>query len=131
MTAPSHHIYLHFVWHTWNSHPFLSEDIRLRVHAAIAAKSRDLGCEPLAVGGTEDHVHVLLRVRPSHTPSEIIRNLKGGSAHLVNHEIRSERSFKWQGSYGVYSVCENRVAAVRAYIQRQVDHHSEELGPEE
>jgi putative transposase len=54
-------LYLHSVWATWDRMPLLVPTIEQTVYAAILAKCRQLDCEPLAIGGTADHVHLSVR----------------------------------------------------------------------
>jgi REP element-mobilizing transposase RayT len=82
-----------------------------------------LDCTPIAMGGVEDHVHVLVRIPPEISPSELVRQLKGVSSHLVNAEINPDGVFKWQGGYGAFSMSSDQVARVRWYIENQPSHH--------
>lgn len=74
----------------------------------------------LIINGTVDHVHVLVRIRPSHAPAEIVRVVKTNSSRWI-----SERSpeFAWQTGYGVFSVSESNVRAITKYIASQEKHH--------
>lgn len=93
-----------------------------RLYGALVAKCAELGCLCLAVGGTEDHVHLLVRLAPQVAVSTLVGQLKGASSHLVNHEILGG-GFRWQGSYGVFSVSKGSVAAVSEYVLGQKAHH--------
>ena len=53
-------VYVHLVWATWDRQPLLQGDLQRRVHRAIAAKCEELGAEVVALGGVEDHVHLLI-----------------------------------------------------------------------
>lgn len=55
-------VYVHFVWATWDRLPLIAPDLEARIYACIGAKCRALGCELVAIGGTEDHVQVLVRL---------------------------------------------------------------------
>ena len=100
MRAPYTQLYLHLVWATWDRLPLITEDMESRLYAAIAAKCRQLKCEPLAINGTEDHIHVLLRLHPTVSVARLVKEVKGASSHLVTHEIKPNEFFKWQGAYG-------------------------------
>lgn len=93
------------------------------IHAAILAKCRALGCVVLALGGVEDHVHLLVGAPTSLPPSQIVGEVKGASSHLANHELRSETLFRWQGAYGLFSVSHGDLARVQAYVNGQREHH--------
>lgn len=44
----------------------------------------------------ERHVHLAVSVPPALTISEWIGELKGASAHYVNHEVARRRVLEWQ-----------------------------------
>ena len=75
----------------------------------------------LIVNGTDDHVHMLVRIRPAHSSAEITRVVKANSSKWVRGKW--SREFAWQTGYGVFSVSESNVAAVTKYIAEQEEHH--------
>jgi REP element-mobilizing transposase RayT len=76
-----------------------------------------------AIGGIEDHVHVLVRYPPTVSISELVKQIKGTSSHLVRQEVGLGGFFKWQGGYGAFSIAQRDVEMVRRYIHRQEQHH--------
>ena len=125
MRSPYTQLYLHMVWATWDRLPLVTEDIEARVYAAIAAKCRELKCVPLAIGGLEDHVHLLARFHTTIAVATLAKGVKGASSHLVTHEITPGEFFKWQGGYGAFTVRKGDVAKVKAYIENQKKHHAD------
>ncbi len=119
-------LYLHLVWATWDRLPFITPQVESPLYAAIAAKCSELKCMPLAIGGMPDHVHVLLCFPATITVAVIAKNLKGASSHLMTHALAPELEFKWQGSYGAFTVSKSGVDRVIAYIRGQKTHHAEQ-----
>ncbi len=78
--------------------------------------------EIIAIGGVEDHVHVLLRLPATRSIADLVKQLKGSSSHLANHEVLP-RGFKWQGGYSASSVSPHYVRRVRDYVLNQEEHH--------
>jgi len=76
-----------------------------------------------------DHVHMLLRVRPVHSASEIARIVKTNSSRWMRE--RHSPEFAWQTGYGVFSVSESNTAAVKKYIAGQQEHHKKHSFQEE
>ena len=115
-------VYVHFVWATWDRLPLLSPEVERAAHRAIAAKCSELGAEVIALGGVEDHVHLLV-----HLPSTIcVGQVKGAAAHLIAHVVLVHGGFfKWQGAYGSVSVSPRHVDAVARYIAHQRQHHAD------
>ena len=117
-------VYLHLVWATWDRLPLLTPAVRERVYLCIRHEAARLKAEIIAIGGIEDHVHVLLRLPATISIADLVKQLKGSSSHLANHEVLP-RGFKWQGGYGCGSVSRRLVPTVRNYVLRQEEHHRE------
>jgi putative transposase len=93
-------------------------------YAAIDAKCHELKCEMMAIGGGEDHVHLLVRIPTTLAVSALLKEIKGASSHLITHEVIPNEFFKWQGAYGAFTVSKHEVKAVAAYICNQKKHHT-------
>ncbi len=118
-------VFLHLVWGTWDRLPLITPEIRLPLYQSLHEQASRSGCELIAVGGIEDHVHVLLKFSTTVTIADLAKGLKGGSSHMVTRALRPGTFFKWQGSYGVFSVSRSHVAMVRNYVLNQERHHRE------
>ena len=123
MRAPYTQLYVHLVWATGDRLPLITPEIEPRLYAAIAQKSRELNCEAYAVGGMEDHIHLLLRFPTVLTIAQIAKEVKSSSSHLVTHEINPGKFFKWQGAYGAFTIRKSEVPKVKSYILNQKEHH--------
>ena len=119
-------VLVHAVWSTWDREPLLTPEVTPHVHAAIAAKCRELRCLPWAVGGIADHVHLLVGLCSSVSVAHLVQEVKGSSSHLVTHGLGRPRLFKWQGSYSAFSTCRSDAQRVREYILNQAAHHARE-----
>ncbi len=124
MRTPYTELYLHLVWATWDRLPLISTEIEGRLYAAMAAKCRALKCEPLAINGIDNHVHLLVRLHPAVPVARLVKEVKGASSHLMTHEIQPGRFFKWQGAYRAFTLRKSDVPLVKAYIQNQKQHHA-------
>ncbi len=116
-------IYLHLVWGTWDRAPLLTEEIKRTVYRVIGAECVGLGTEIVAIGGMEDHVHLLVRVPPTLAPADLMKRAKGISTHLVNTQLLPGASFRWRGGYGAVSVSPRHLAQITSYIARQKEHY--------
>jgi putative transposase len=123
MRAPYTKLYLHLVWSTWDRLPLITTEFEARLYSAILAKCKELRCEPVAVGGIEDHLHLLTRLSPSISISELVRELKGSTSRLMSISLSPGSFFKWQGGYGAFTLRPSEIPVVRAYIQNQREHH--------
>ena len=115
-------VYVHVVWSTWDRARLLSPAVRERVFLCIQHECARMKADLVAVGGVEDHVHVLLRLPATVALADLVKQLKGSSSHLANHEVLP-RGFKWQGGYGASSVSPRHLRWARDYVLRQEQHH--------
>jgi len=123
MRTPFTQLYLHCVWGTWDRLPLITPQVERRLYEAIAKKAHELKCEVLALGGIEDHVHLLVRFPTTLSVADLLKGVKGASSHLMTHEIAPNEFFKWQGAYGAFTVSKSNVAAVSDYVLNQKAHH--------
>jgi putative transposase len=123
MRHPWTQCYAHIVWATWKRAPLLTAELQPRLYAELQHQASQLGAEVLAIGGIEDHVHVLVRFPPTLALAQLVQRLKGGSSHFVTHVLKWPDAFKWQGGYGVFTLTRRAVPDVRAYVLNQRQHH--------
>ena len=74
------------------------------------------------IGGTEDHVHLLVGLKSSHRVDYFLRDLKADSSEWVHQEI-GRKVFAWQKGYGAFSVGPSNLDGVKRYILNQEEHH--------
>ena len=122
---PYWRLFYHFVWGTKHGEPLIDPQFEQGLYRAIGAKVADLGGILHAVGGISDHVHLAVSVPPKTALSTFIGQVKGSSAHFVNHEIRPGYAFYWQDEYGVVSFGERQLSWVVRYVRDQAQHHAQ------
>jgi putative transposase len=121
-------ILLHFIFSTRERQPLIKSDFRGDLFAYIGGIIREMRGTALIINGTADHVHMLVRVRPLHSASEMVRVIKANSSKWMRTK---SRQFAWQTGYGVFSVSESNVSPVKKYIARQEEHHKKQSFREE
>ena len=124
--STSHNItrlFVHIVWATWDRLPLLTPSIERLVLRCIEANAEGLGCRVVALNGMPDHVHLLLLMPPTLAVSDLMKQVKGSSSHLANHSKESVALFRWQGSYGAFSVSRGDVDKVTEYVTTQKTRH--------
>ena len=117
-------ILVHAVFSTKERRPFLQKvALRSEVHCYLGGILKNQGCEPIEIGGVEDHVHILSTLSRTVCISETIKELKRGSSLWIKERDATLEPFAWQSGYGAFSIGFSQVEAVRRYIQNQAEHH--------
>jgi putative transposase len=121
---PSTHLSLHYhvVFSTKDRHPQITAEWRPRLHEYLGGLTRAAEGVPEAIGGTADHVHLLVGLRSTHTLSAFVQDVKQASSRWV-HEIIGVKDFAWQQGYGAFTVSVSNLDAVKHYIAGQEQHH--------
>ena len=93
-------------------------------HPDIGGIVKGMDGVPLPIGGMNDHVHLLVRLRSSHRLDYFSRDVKADSSQWVHHES-GRRSFAWQKGYGAFSVSPSAIEGVKRYVLNQEAHHKQ------
>lgn len=117
-------LYVHLVWATWDRLPLIETRWERRLHRCISAQASQAGCPVLALGGVEDHIHLLVRLPATIAVATLVKQVKGASSHFVNAQIRPGVPFRWQGYYAAFSVSRWDLERITRYIERQKQHHA-------
>jgi putative transposase len=116
-------IVLHVIFSTKGRRNSLYRDMRRDMLEYLHGIARHEGVGLLAANAVEDHVHLLLAVKPVHAPSALVRTIKTNSSRWIHETYADLDDFGWQSGFGVFSVSESAVADVVAYIRDQERHH--------
>jgi putative transposase len=118
--------YVHCVFSTKERHQQITDDVRERLWAYAGGIARDNGMKALAVGGTADHLHVLLSLPATMPVAKAVQLIKGGSSKWIHDTFPVHALFAWQEGYGAFSVSQSRMADTIAYINNQAAHHGKQ-----
>lgn len=116
---------IHAVFSTKERARYLDAAIRGDVHAYLGGIARELKAPALMVGGTEDHVHMLLRLPCDMAIADCLRVVKTNSSRWIHERWPDRGTFAWQTGYAAFSVSESNRDAVVRYIKEQEKHHRE------
>ena len=115
-------LHYHVVFGTKNRQPTIRTEWRERLHEYLGGTIRGLDGFPQEIGGTADHVHLLIGLKATHCLAEVMRELKKASSKWI-HETIHEPSFAWQEGYSAFTVSATAQESVRRYIADQEEHH--------
>lgn len=131
MASSCTQLYIHAVFAVKFRQALISSTWEGSLFNVIRSKLRELGHQPIAINGTEDHLHVLWRHNRNQSIPNTMKLIKGGSSHWINHETDCPTTFRYQHGYGAFSVSVDRVPQVTSYIRNQKTHHSAKKFQEE
>ena len=116
-------VLVHVIFSTKGRRPAILEAFRSRLWEYMAGiAQREFGLA-LRIGGTENHVHGLIRLRTDASIAEAMRKWKSVSSGWLHKTFAEARDFAWQTGYGAFSVSGPRKASVVEYIRNQAEHH--------
>jgi putative transposase len=125
-------VYIHFVWTTKNRIPFLDTfQLRQCLWNHIKQNAVQKGIYIDRINGYREHCHCLISLGIDQCMSNVMRLLKGESAHWMNKHQLCKHKFAWQDEYYGISVSQSGLDNVRAYIENQEYHHAKKTFQQE
>ena len=119
-------ILIHYVFSTKNREKIMTAPLQERLWAYMGGIAKGNNMKALAIGGIEDHVHLLISLPVTLSISKAIQLIKGGSSKWVHDTFPDYNKFNWQEGYGAFSVSISQIKNTIAYINRQKEHHLKE-----
>lgn len=104
--------------------PLITSEYEARLYNYIGGIIRGVGGISLELNGTEDHVHVLTKLRPDRALADVLRDLKANATGWMHDIFPALKDFSWQRGYGAFTASHSNVEEVRRYIARQREHHA-------
>ena len=124
-------IYLHITFSTKNRHPFIDDTIMQDLWEFLGGICRALECNPIRIGGHNDHVHICCLLSKKVTPVKLLGELKSVSSKWIKTKGKRYDDFYWQDGYGAFSVSPSAIDKVVEYIDNQYEHHKQRTFKEE
>jgi len=116
-------ILLHVVFSTKGRRNLLYKKMHEQLLAYLCGIARRIEAHVVKAGVVDDHVHLLIRVRPTHSASEVVGKLKANSSRWIHETFPRLSDFEWQEGFAVFSVSESVADDVVTYLENQKVHH--------
>jgi REP element-mobilizing transposase RayT len=113
----------HVVFSTKDREPLITEDVQARLYEYMGGVLREVGGRLIEIGGTEDHVHLLVELRPSMQVAEAVGKVKGASSRWLDQQSWFGGGFSWQRGYAAFTVSRSLERKVAGYVRGQRSHH--------
>jgi REP element-mobilizing transposase RayT len=114
---------VHAVFSTKERRNLIVSAIESELHAYLGGICRNCESPALAIGGTRDHVHLLISLSKNIRLSEFMMTLKKDSSKWMKTKGDTFRDFYWQDRYGAFSIGESQIGTVADYIHKQKQRH--------
>ena len=114
----------HVVFSTKAREPMIIQEVRDELYRYIGGIVKGESGVLIQIGGMPDHIHMVLKLKPVHKLSDIMKKIKGNSSKWINEQNRLEAIFGWQDGYGAFTVSKSQIPVVVRYVKEQENHHS-------
>jgi len=117
-------ILLHVTFSTKGRAALIPAELEPDLYAYVGGICRRMESSLVAMNGTSDHVHMLVRLGKTIALAALMLNIKRDSSKWLKERDARLRGFEWQDGYFAFSIGESGTDALRAYIAGQKEHHA-------
>lgn len=118
--------YYHLIWSTESRLPLITPEREAILYGYIIGKADAIACIIHAIGGVEDHIHIVASIPPKVSIADFVKQIKGSSAYHLNHNpSASGTGFSWQHGYGVLTLGGKQLDDAKNYVNNQKTHHAD------
>jgi putative transposase len=121
----------HCVFSTRGRRQLITASLQGRLWPFMGGIAREHGMKALAIGGVEDHSHLLLSLPATINLAQALQLIKGGSSKWIHDTFPEHGTFAWQEGYGAFSIGISQIVDTVSYIQSQAEHHQKKTFQEE
>ena len=114
-------ILVHIVFSTKDRFDLIPADLENELYRYIHGVIENKNARLIIVGGTANHIHLLVSVGRLEI-SQLIADIKRSTSLWMKK--KGVAKFYWQKGYGAFSVGQSQVGQVSNYIGNQKEHHS-------
>ena len=124
-------VYVHIVFRVKTTFQQIRKKDRNELYAYIGAVIKNNDSIPIAINGTDDHIHILCVMSKNISLSKLVENVKSNSSRWIKTIDSYYNKFAWQGGYSGYSVSASVHDRTKRYIENQEEHHKKMTYQEE
>ncbi|MDZ7658537.1 IS200/IS605 family transposase [Fodinibius sp.] len=117
-------LFIHLIFSTKERTPEIGSKFEDALYSYIKKSSANHELQILSVGGTTNHLHVLVNLPAKYSVSKAAQIIKGSSSRWLNKNYFTDYKFRWQRGYGAFSINQSLVPKTIKYIERQKKHHA-------
>ena len=121
----------HIIFSTKDRENKITSKLEEELHRYISGIAQGENAILLKIGGTENHVHLVIKLKPRHSIPDILKRIKANSSKWINDHQKIDNRFAWQVGYGIFSVSESQLPHVLEYVANQKKRHHHKTFQEE
>jgi putative transposase len=121
MTHSCVEIYLHLIFSTKGRLSLIPKNIENRLYGYLSGIAKKSNIIVLAINGTSDHLHLLIKLNATTSVGKLIQELKSYSSGWMKKQ--GIMAFTWQEGYGAFSCSITHIKPLIKYIENQKEHH--------
>lgn len=119
-----HALAIHLIWCVKYRRKILTNQIGDRVKFHVTEIAKRNGAEIISIETDIDHVHVLVRLHPTHEIADLVKRFKRATARYIFQEFPGIKNRLWGGhlwspSYYVASVGGAPLDTIKKYVESQ------------
>ena len=116
-------IHIQTVFAVQNRRCLIKNEWKDQLYKYITGIIQNYSHKVLQINGTQDHIHILIGMRPTQSLSDLMKNVKQDSSKWINNKNLVYGKFSWQAGYGGFSYSKSDISNVIKYIKSQEEHH--------
>jgi REP element-mobilizing transposase RayT len=116
-------IYVHFVFAVQNRVSLVGNEWNDELYKYMTGIINQQGYKLYQINGMPDHVHALVSMNVTQSPSDLMYHVKRCSSLWINQNRLVAGKFSWQEGFGAFSYGKSQIGDVERYIENQEEHH--------
>jgi REP element-mobilizing transposase RayT len=122
-THTNYALYYHLSWAVEEGLPLITKEVEEALKKFLVKKCKALEIILIAVEMAENHVHMILSLKPTHYIPDVVQTLKGSSSHFINNHTNMDFALYWERGYSIRTISEINLDNAKYYVLNQKKHH--------
>lgn len=116
-------IYIQTVFAVDGRLSLIRPDFKENLYKYITGIVRNKKQKLISINGMQDHIHILIGLRPAMALADLVHDVKANSSNFINKNKWVRGKFSWQEGYGAFSYGHSQLDTIIRYIENQEKHH--------
>lgn len=111
------------VFSTKHREPTLEAQRKKDLYKYIWGILKNKNCHLYAMGGMQDHIHIVTHLHPSVALAGLVKDIKLASTEYIKDESVFPLFSGWQDGYGAFTYSIDAKERLVSYVKGQEEHH--------